>query len=392
MPTAADSPFSLHRTDWKAVLLRTWKEAGEDNVGLVAAGVAFYGFLALVPLVTAVVLIYGLVVEPAQVREDLMQLFSIMPGDIAKVIATPMVDSVQASDRSKGWGLVIALGVALFGARNGAGAIVTALNIAYEENETRGFVRLNLLALAVTGAAAVLAIVAAGAIAALGHLDALLPQLGGIGLVFGKASTYIVLGLLGAGMAATLYRFAPDRQAARWQWLTPGSIFSALGWLVLTLGFGLYVANFGNYDATYGSLGAVVVLLTWLYLSSYVLLLGAELNAELEHQTASDTTTGAPVPLGRRGAWVADHVADSTMAGPPAPQPARRPAAARANKPARWAAPVVVAGLLLGQRNGTARYAGRAIALAALIARFNRPRRPAAAGPLPSARPQSGTP
>ena len=271
---------------WKAIAVRTWKEAGDDNVGLIAAGVAFYGFLALVPLLGAIVLSYGIVAEPATVMRNMTQLTSVMPTDAAKLIGEQLMNVVKTSDGKKGLGLLLALGLALFGARNGAGAIITSLNIAYEEQEKRGFVRLNLLALAMTAAAVLVAVVAMVAIAALGHLEDLLPTLPGWVAVIGKIVTYLVLALAGAAGAATLYRFGPSRDQASWVWLTPGSVFAAIGWLLLTIGFGIYVAHFGNYNATYGSLGAVVVLLTWLYLSCYILVFGAEINSEFERQAA----------------------------------------------------------------------------------------------------------
>lgn len=308
-PAEIPSPWSMSFADWKAVLVRSWKEAGDDNVGLIAAGVSFYAFLAMVPLLGAIVLSYGLVAEPATVMSNVKQLTTVMPADAAKLVGEQLLNVVQGSGGKKGFGLLIALAVALYGARQGAGAIFTALNIAYEEKEKRGFVALNALALAMTGAAVLVAIVAMVAIAALGYLESLLPTLPGWAQLLGKLVTYLALAAAGAGLAAALYRWGPSRDAARWTWLTPGSLMTSLLWLLLTLGFGFYVSRFGNYNATYGSLATVVVLLTWLYLSSYVLLFGAELNSELEHQTAADTTVGADKPLGERGAWSADHVA-----------------------------------------------------------------------------------
>jgi membrane protein len=295
---------------WKSVLGRTWAEAGKDNVGLIAAGVGFYGFLAIAPMLAATVLVYGLVADPPTVLAHVRALAGMMPADAAKLVGEQLLTVVTSSDGKKGFGLLLAIGVALFGARNGAGAIITALNVAYEEEERRGFIAVNLTALGITVAAVLVAIVATLAMTMLGQLRDLAPGAPGVVVGAGKILSYVLLLLVGAGVAATLYRYGPSRQRARWMWLTPGSLFAAVGWLLLTLGFGLYVANFGNYGATYGSLSAVVVLLTWLYLSAYVLLMGAELNSELEHQTAQDTTTGAPAPLGARGSWVADHVAE----------------------------------------------------------------------------------
>lgn len=302
-------PFSA----WKAVVWRAVKETSDDNVGLIAAGVAFYGFLAMVPLLGALVLSYGLVAEPATVVENMQALMRVMPADAAKVIGEQLLNVVETSDGKKGLGLLLALGLALFGARNGASAIITALNIAYEEKEKRGFFWVNLLALVITGCAVLFALLAAFAIALLARVEALFPHLPETVLIAGRVLAYVALLLAGAAGAATLYRYAPSRRKARWVWITPGSLLVSILWLCLTLGFGLYVANFGNYNATYGSLGAVVVLLTWLYLSSYALVFGAELNSELERETAQDTTDGPERPVGSRGAAMADDVAGAAI-------------------------------------------------------------------------------
>lgn len=299
---------------WIAIARRTWAETSTDNIGLIAAGVAFYGFLALVPLLGAIVLVYGLAANPTTVMRDMTQLTSVMPSDVAKLVGEQLMNVVKTSDGKKGLGLLLALGLAVFGARNGAGAVITALNVAYEEEEKRGFLKVNLLAIAMTAVAILVAMIALVAIAALGHFQTLIPDAPDFVIVAGKVLAYLVLTLAGAGAAATLYRYGPSRERARWVWLTPGSLFAALLWLILTIGFGIYVAQFGNYNATYGSLGTVVVTLTWLYLSSYILLFGAELNSELEHQTAQDTTP-QDAPLGARGAWVADHVAADDEVG-----------------------------------------------------------------------------
>lgn len=339
------------------MLARSWKEAGDDNVGLIAAGVAFYAFLAMVPLLGAIVLSYGLIAEPVTVMRNVKQLTAVMPADAAKLVGEQLLNVVQGSGGKKGLGLLIALGVALFGARQGAGAIVTALNVAYEEKEKRGFVKLTALALGMTLAAVLVAVIATVAIAALGHLKSLLPTLPDWASVVGKVVTYALLAAAGAAGAASLYRWGPSRESARWAWLSPGSALTAVLWLLLTLGFGVYVSKFGNYNATYGSLATVVVLLTWLYLSSYVLLFGAELNSELEHQTAADTTVGADAPLGGRGAWVADHVAgDEGPAGGATPW--RAPAEVH-QRPRSGRAALIGAGVLglwfgrkLGVRKG----------------------------------------
>ncbi|MCA1654213.1 MAG: YihY/virulence factor BrkB family protein [Sphingomicrobium sp.] len=305
---SAESPWQMPASGWKDILLRTWKESSKDNVGLVAAGVAFYAFLAIVPLLEATVLTYGLIASPHAVIANMESLTHVLPANIAKLIGEQLMSVVHTSGGKKGLGVLVALAVTLFGARNAAGSIVIALNIAYEEEEKRGFLKVTLLALAITAAAVVLALLAIAAIGVLQFIGRLLPHAPAVALL-GKVLTPVLLAVGAAAAAAALYRYGPSREKAQWTWLTPGSLFSAIGWLVVTAGFGIYVTRFAHYDATYGSLGAVVALLTWIYLSSYVFLFGAELNSEFEHQTAKDTTQGTDDPLGQRGAWSADHVA-----------------------------------------------------------------------------------
>lgn len=307
----AVSPWEMPLAAWKDVLLRTAKESSADNVGLVAAGVSFYGFLALLPLMGAIVLSYGLLADPQTVVQNMTAMTHVMPQDIAQLIGEQLLHVVQTSSEKKGWGVLIALALAIFSARNGAAAIVTALNIAYEEEEGRGFFKVNLLALSITAAAVLMAVMALLAVAIVTRIEALLPVSPFLAIV-SQVVSYVVLAGLAAGAAGLLYRFGPSRDAARWQWLSVGSLLFAISWVALTVGFGTYVSRFGNYSATYGSLATVVILLTWLYLSSYLLVFGAELNSELEHQTRRDTTRGPEAPLGSRGAWSADHVAQGS--------------------------------------------------------------------------------
>lgn len=283
----------------RAVLLlakRAWAESSHDNIGLIAAGVGFYGFLALVPLLGAIVLTYGLFAEAATVARHVRALFSVLPQDAAKLIGGMLDTVIKTSSNKKGLGLVVALALALFGARSAAGAVITALNVAYEQQETRGFLRLNLLALAITGAAVGMFAMGAAAMAALGYLHLAFPTAGAVAGAVSKIVSSLVLAVLAAAVAAGLYRFGPAGEDRQWRWLTPGSIVFAVTWVLLTAGFGFYVANFGHYGATYGSLGAVVVLLTWLYLSAYALLYGAELNCAIEQQSGPqrERTPGAP--------------------------------------------------------------------------------------------------
>ena len=310
MGRSADHPLAMPVGGWWAIAKRTYRQASEDNLGLIAAGVAFYGFLALVPVLGALVLTVGLVFDPAVIVRQFAGVAPSLPTEVAKLIAAQLDSLIATSATKKGLGLLASLGLALFGAMKGAGAIIIALNIAYEEENKRGFIAGNIANLMITIGAIVLCITlivatwvghAVETILGTGsYFAALLAKIAG----WAAAAAIMIAGL------AALYRYGPSRANARWRWLTPGSIFATIGLLTASMAFGYYASNFGNYNATYGSLGAVVVLLMWLYLSAYVLLLGAELNAEIEHQTAVDTTTGAARPLGERKAVMADQVAD----------------------------------------------------------------------------------
>jgi membrane protein len=306
---SAVSPWSMPLSGWKDVLIRTAREASKDNAGLIAAGVAFYAFIAIVPTLGAIVLAYGLIANPATVLLNMQSLARFLPGDIATLISDQLIDVVTASSGKKGFGIFVALVVAIFGARNASGAIIKALNIAYEEDEQRGFVKVSLMALGMTTAGVICALAGVALMTAMRFLEGLIPNAPGIVVAMLRVGAGLVLLAGAAAGAATLYRYAPCREKAKWNWLTPGTALAAGGWLALCLGFGFYISRFANYNATYGSLGAVVALLTFVYLASYIFLFGAELNSEFEHQTAKDTTEGAERPLGDRGAWSADHVA-----------------------------------------------------------------------------------
>lgn len=305
----ATSPWQMPPLAWKEVVIRVWNQSWLDNIGLVAAGVAFYGFLALVPLLGILVLGYGVFAQPQTVVDHVLAMLKVLPPDVVELIGQLLIGAIKASEQTSGLGILIALAVALYAGGNGAGAVMTALNIAYEEKESRSLLRFYGIAFAITIAAVVIALVALAAMAAVTELERILPRASGPALVLGRLGLYFAMALFAAGVAATLYRIGPSRADARWQWLTPGSIFTAIVWLLLAIAFTFYVTRLTDYNATYGSIAAIVMLLTWMYLSAYVFLFGAELNAELEHQTAKDSTTGRPEPLGKRGAWVADHVA-----------------------------------------------------------------------------------
>ncbi|HVM37664.1 MAG TPA: YihY/virulence factor BrkB family protein [Sphingomicrobium sp.] len=307
----ATAPWRMPLSAWKRIGLRAWNQSWIDNAGLVAAGVAFYGFLAIVPLLGIIVLVYGLVAEPETVVRNMQAMMAVLPTDVAVLIGQQLMTAVQASQGAKGLAILAALGVGLYGGTNAASAIILALNIAYQEKEKRSLLQFYKLALAMTIGALLLMLFGLAATTAVASLDRILPSSSPVLVTIGRIASYVVLVLGAAAVAATLYRFGPSREDARWTWITAGSLFTAVGWILLTFAFGFYITRVTDYGRTYGSLGAMVALLTWLYLSAYVFVFGAELNSEVEHQTAIDSTTGPPEPIGRRGAWAADHVADA---------------------------------------------------------------------------------
>lgn len=316
----ARSPWQMPAAAWKRIAVRTWNQSWIDNAGLVAAGVAFYGFLAIVPLLAILVLAYGFVAEPETVVGNMQTMMAVLPSDIARLVGEQLMTAVETSRGTNGLAILAALGVALYGGTNAASAIILALNIAYQEKERRSLLRFYLLAITMTLGALLLMVAGLAATTAVTSLDWLAPRASAPLIALGKLLSALVLVLVAAAVAATLYRYAPSREDARWVWITPGSLFSAVGWVLLTVAFGFYVRRVADYGATYGSLGAMVALLTWLYLSAYLFVVGAELNSEVEHQTAVDSTTGPEQPLGRRGAWAADHVAGAQDDGASASQ------------------------------------------------------------------------
>lgn len=305
----AVSPMQLPMAAWKAILGRVWTKTGTDNIGLMAAGVAFYTFLSIVPLFGALIMTYGLVADPATIAEHMKVIIDVVPTDAAKLIYDQLVSVTTTAASKKGLGLVLALAVSLYGATRASGAIMAALNVIYEQVERRSFVKTTLISFAIIIAAVFVGITGLLSASILGYLQTLIGGIGPIAATLIKIATWLVAGTLASMAIAATYRYAPDRANARWRWLSFGSLLATVLWLAATLGFGFYAARFGDYNATYGSLGAVVVLLMWLFVSSYAILVGAAVNAEVERQTATDSTTGRPRPMGTRGATMADTAA-----------------------------------------------------------------------------------
>jgi len=320
---------------WRAVLTRTWKEAGDDNVGFLAAGIAFYAFLAFVPLLASVVLVYGLAADPHTVAEHIGKLFATLPRDAAALIADQLKSLTSSPKSAKGISLAVAIALALYGASKGAGGVVTALNIAYELKEDRGFVKTTLLTLAMTVGGLLVILLAVGAISVSALVEHLLPFSSPIVHFLVQALAWAVaVAAVAIGLAA-VYRFAPNRPEAPWVWVSPGSAAATLLWLVGTAGFGLYVSHFGSYNKTYGSLGGVVVFLTWLYLTGYIVLMGGELNSELEKEQAAEATGKARSPAAKAQAAAASAAPTGASGASPATEPARPARATSAPPPSK---------------------------------------------------------
>lgn len=280
----ADGPADIGAQRWWNALKATWTESGEDNLSLVASGIAFNGFLALIPLLTAVVLGYGLVASPEQVAKHIEFLAKALPQDAANLIGAQLTSMVQTSGAATGFGLLGTLLIAVYGAMRGATGIIVGLNIVYNVEEARPILWKTLTALAITVGAILLFLVASVAISLVNNLEDLLPNLSGLTARLLQVGFWAAAASAVSLVIAAIYAYAPNRKQRRWRWLTPGAIGATIVWIIATLGFSFYVSNFGNYNAAYGALGAVIVFLTWLYLSAYILLFGAELNQMLQRR------------------------------------------------------------------------------------------------------------
>ena len=299
----ADTPTQIPAQGWKQVLLRTKQQIKEDNIPLLAAGVAFYAFIALFPALIAAVTVYGLVSDPEQVEEQIGGFADTLPQEAASLLTDQLTSIAGGSSSALGWGLLLSLGGALFAASGGMQNLIKAVNIAYDEEETRGFVKLRALALALTLGAIVFIVVTVGLITV---LPALLDGLGPVGRFAAQAARWAGLVAFVLVALGVIYRFAPDRDDPKFRWVGLGSGVATLLWIIGSAGFSLYVSNFGKYGETYGALAGVVILLLWLWLTSLIILIGAEINSETEQQTAKDTTQGPEKPMGERRAVKAD--------------------------------------------------------------------------------------
>jgi membrane protein len=305
----AEKPTDIPLKGWKQIVKRAWAENSADNMPIIAGGVAFFGFLSIFPALIAMISLYGLVASPETVTRQIEALSAQLPESAADLIGAQLTEITSTNSSALTWSLVVAILAALWSASGGVGNIVTAINLAYDEVETRNFFKLKATSLVLTLGAIVFVLITFGLVAVVPIALEALP-LGGVGTVLAQVLRWILLLSVFAGALAVLYRVAPDRDAPRLRWVSLGSIVVTVVWALVSLGFSFYVDRFGSYDKTYGAIAGVIVLMLWLYLTCYLVLLGAEINSEAEHQTAQDTTTGEPQPMGSRGAEMADSLPD----------------------------------------------------------------------------------
>ncbi len=313
-PSAADaggmanSPAEIPPRGWLAVLKRVGHQFNEHRVMAEAAGVVFYVLLAIFPAIAALVSLYGLFADPRTVSDQLAALSGVLPGGGMDIVKDQVTRVASNGGGKLGLGLAIGLATSLWSANAGMKALFDVLNVVYDEHEKRGYVRLTLVTMGFTVASLAFVLLAMAVVVVLPvalkfvGLDELAKTL--LAVLRWPLMLVVVAGLL-----SVIYRYGPSRERARWRWVSWGGGVAAVLWVLVSLAFSFYVSNFGNYNKTYGSLGAAIGFMTWIWISCMVVLLGAELNAELEGQTARDSTTGLERELGQRGATKADTVA-----------------------------------------------------------------------------------
>jgi membrane protein len=306
----ATKPSEIPAKGWKDILWRVYREISDDRVMSVAAGVTFYALLAIFPGIAAFVSLYGLVADPTTINAHLALVSGFLPEGAIEIISEQVKSLTSKFAGTLGFGFFSGLAISLWSANAGMKSMFDALNVVYEEDEKRGFIKLNAQALVFTLGALVFLLLALVAVAVIPVVLKLFP----FGELVEKLMSVLRWPILLVGVLlglAVLYRYGPSRDKAEWRWVTWGSGLAALLWVAGSMLFSWYVANFGNYNETYGSLGAAIGFMTWIWLSTIVVLVGAEVNAEMEHQTAQDTTEGADKPIGGRGATVADRVGEA---------------------------------------------------------------------------------
>jgi membrane protein len=304
---SARTPSEIPARGWKDIFWRVYENILKDRVVLVAAGITFYSILSLFPAIAALVAVYGLFADPATIASNLDQVAGVLPEGAIQVLRDQMNRLAAQGSSTLGAAFIIGLAVSLWSANAGIKSLFDGLNLVYDEEEKRGLIKLNLVSLVFTTATLLFVLVAVAAMVVVPLVINFFGLAEATNLIMRIARWPLLLVIVGLGLAV-LYRYGPSRAKAKWRWITWGSAFAAALWLAGSILFSWYAANFGSYNKTYGSLGAIIGFMVWIWLSAIVILIGAEIDSETEHQTARDTTTGRPKPLGARGARMADTV------------------------------------------------------------------------------------
>ena len=306
----ADTPDEIPLRGWKDIFWRVVSSVSADRILATSGGVAFFAILAVFPAIATIVSLYGLFADASTIGSHLSLLAGILPGGVLALVADQITRVTEQGTNKLGVAFAIGLLVAFWSANSGVAALFDALNVVHDEKEKRSLVVFYGTTLLFTIGAVGFAIVAISGVVV---LPVLLNRFGYLTSadLFVAILRWPVLLAVVIGSLALVYRYGPSRRDPKWRWVTPGSVVASALWIAASMLFSWYVKNFDSYNKTYGSLGAAVGFMTWIWLSIVIVLLGAEMNAEMEHQTARDTTRGRPKPLGSRGAMMADHVGEA---------------------------------------------------------------------------------
>ena len=299
------TPTTIPIRGWFDIGRRVYRRLDEDHVSILSAGVAFYAMLAVFPALAAVVSLYALIADPSDVQAHFERVSAFMPGDVSQIFNDQLTALTSQEREGLGFGLLFSLLIGIWSAHRGVDALVRAVTIAYKEKEDRNFFKLNALTYLMTLGAVVLVVVVIALMVGIPAVVAYLPFSAWVSALSGVMGWLFFISIAVFSISV-LYRYGPPRRPAKWRWVSPGALMATVLWLIGSMLFSYYASQFGSYNETYGTLSAIVVLLTWFFVTSFSLVLGAALNAESEHQTRADSTAGSAKPMGERGAHVAD--------------------------------------------------------------------------------------
>lgn len=305
----ASSPKEIPSSGWKDTLYRVKDGIKLDRISMVSAATSYYALFALIPAITSVVLIYAWISDPADISQHIAMVSQFLPAEFRTLLESQLT-SLAGQAGGVGFGAVLSILIALWSASKGTKAFMEAMNIIYDEREERGVIKYNALGIGLTLLAIVFSLLAIAVIIGIPAVAGML-NIGGAFQTLVTVVSWVVLLALFSLFLSCIYRYGPDRNKAKWRWVSWGAVIAAVLWAGASALFSWYASKYGDFNKTYGSLGAVIVLMTWFYLSSFVVLLGGEINAELEHQTAKDSTKGKGKPIGARNAHVADTVGEA---------------------------------------------------------------------------------